>query len=302
MTEASTRESIESLLKDRRNWGRWGADDEVGAVNLITPEKRVAAAGLVRSGRTVSLSLPLPTTPAADNPRPAQHYTKVAERVGDTGVATDFYGVEYHGLVCTHIDALCHTWGADGMWQGRDPKQELTSSGTRFGGIQAWRDGIVTRGVLLDVPAYRGTPYVTADRPVQGNELAAIAASQGVTFEPGDALVVYSGRDRWDRENAPLGTATDRPGLHASCLQFIRDIDCSVLAWDMQDAKPYAWDLAWTVHAVIHTFGVAVVDNCALAPLAAACEAENRYEFMLVVAPLVVLGGTGSPANPLAIF
>ena len=105
--------------------------------------------------------------------------------------------------------------------------------------IHHWKDGIVTRGVLLDVPRHRGEPFVTTDRPVHGWELEDIAREEGVTLEPGDALVVYSGRENWDKENPAWGSIPgDRPGLHASCLKFIRDSDCTVLAWDMMGPFP----------------------------------------------------------------
>jgi kynurenine formamidase len=301
MTEY-TRDDFERLIRDRSNWGRWGDDDEVGAINLITPGKRQAAARLVRSGRSVSLSMPFPTIPAPDNPRPAAHFMRINDRGSGAGAATDYYGVEYHGLICTHIDALSHTWDANGMWQGWKPEETITTNGARRGGIQNWRTGIVTRGVLLNVPASRGTAYVTADEPVHGEELRAIAKAQGVTPEPGDCLVVYSGRQRWNDENPPIGTRPVRPGLHASCLEYIRDIDCALIAWDMQDATPIVGGLPWSVHAAIHAFGVAIIDNCDLEDLAQACAVEGRDEFMLVVAPLIVNGGTGSPANPLAVF
>ncbi|HEX4831095.1 MAG TPA: cyclase family protein [Trebonia sp.] len=301
MTEY-TRADFERLIRERRNWGRWGADDEVGAVNLITPDKRAAAAALVRSGRSVSMSMPFPATPGPDNPKPAAHFMRVADRPEGAGAATDYYGVEYHGLICTHIDALAHTWDANGMWQGWDPAEVISTKGASRGGIQAWSEGIITRGVLLNVPASRGTAYVTAGRPVHADELRAIAAEQGVTLEPGDCLVVYSGRQRWNEENPPIGTQPVRPGLHASCLEYIRDVDCALIAWDMQDATPIEGGMPWSVHAAIHAFGVAIIDNCDLEDLAAACASEGRYEFMLVVAPLIVNGGTGSPANPLAVF
>jgi len=301
MTEY-TREDFERLLRERSNWGRWGKDDEVGAINLVTPEKQAAAARLVRSGRSVSLSMPFPVTPAPDNPRPAAHFMRVNDRPEGSGAATDYYGVEYHGLICTHIDALAHTWDANGMWQGWAPTETITTKGALRGGIQNWSNGIVTRGILLNVPASRGMDYVTADRPVHGEELRAIAKSQGITPEPGDCLVVYSGRQRWNKENPAIGTQPVRPGLHASCLEYIRDVDCALIAWDMQDATPIVDDMPWSVHAAIHAFGIAIIDNCDLENLAEACASEGRYEFMLVVAPLIVNGGTGSPANPLAVF
>jgi kynurenine formamidase len=188
------------------------------------------------------------------------------------------------------------------MWNGRQPDDVVHPSGVRWGGIEQWGSGIVTRGVLLDVPRYRGDPYVTQHRPVHGEELAEICAAQSVEVRPGDALAVYSGREEWDRREASWGSGTSRPGLHASCLSFIRDSDCAVLVWDMMDMLPNGLELSWAVHAAIYAFGVALVDNALLDRLAGACARAQRYEFMFVAAPLPVDGGTGSPLNPLAIL
>ncbi|HLZ28370.1 MAG TPA: cyclase family protein [Chloroflexota bacterium] len=296
-----TKAEVESYLRDRRNWGRWGTDDQVGAVNLITAEKRLRAASLVRSGRAVSLSREFPKTPALNNPTPAQHFMRLLDR-GTGGAAIDYYGVSYHGQASTHLDSLCHVWNADGMWNGHNPDDEIGFEGARWGAVTNWSDGIITRGVLLDVPRFRGQPFVTQDRPIHGWELEDVAAAQGVALEPGDALVVYAGREAWDRVNPIWGSGPSRPGLHASCLPFVRDADASLLVWDMMDHAPNGYDLPWSVHGVIFAYGVGLVDNALLEPLANACAAEGRYEFMLMVLPLVVVGGTGSPANPVALF
>ena len=302
-----------AILRDRRNWGRWGDDDERGTVNLITEEKRRQAAGLVRTGRSVSLSRVFPVDPSPVNPRPALHFMRRADR-GDSGSAADFYGVLYHGTASTHLDALCHLWGPDGIYGGRSPDEVIGIERATFGDVDQYRDGIITRGVLLDVPAYRGEEFVTQDRPVQGDELAAICEQGGFSVEPGDAIVVYSGREAWGRHaGRPWGSGEttsppaedigpDRPGLHASCLQFIRDTDCAVLVWDMMDAFPNGVGVRWSVHAAIYAFGLALVDNALLEPLAQECRASGRHDFMLVVSPLRVVGGTGSPANPLAVL
>ena len=153
MTEnqVPTKAEVMSYLRDDRNWGRWGDKGSAGAINLITPEKRIAAAKLVQNGRTVSLSRPLPVTPPAENPRPAQHYMTVMDRPPG-GAAMDFYGVFYHGTATTHIDALCHVWDDGGMWDGKTPDEILGFSGATYGTVDEWSDGILTRGVLLDVP------------------------------------------------------------------------------------------------------------------------------------------------------
>lgn len=287
----------------RRNWGRWGDDDQQGAANLITPEKRVAAARLVRSGTTVSLSRALATEAGPGNAHPAQHYMKTVRKPGGDGAAVDYYGVNYHGYAITHLDALGHLWLDGQVWNGRAADDVVTTDGLRFGGVEQWSDGLVTRGVLLDVPAHRGAPYVTDDAPVTGDELEAIATAAGVAVEPGDALFVHSGREAWEADHGPLRPdLSPRPGLHASCRSFVRDHDVAILGWDMMDAAPNDHDTHWAMHGVLQAYGVALIDNVRLPELVAACEREHRHDFMVVVAPLRVTGGTGSPVNPVAVL
>ncbi len=287
-----TQEEVESWYTDRRNWGRWGDNDQMGAINLITQEKSVAAAGLVQNGRKVSMSRVF---------EPEQHFIRTNARPGGASSVVDYYGFIYHGQTITHIDALCHMWDTDGMWQGRDPDVEITTQGATFGTIDAWSNGIVTRGVLIDVPKHRGTAYVTSDRPVQGWEIEEIARAQGVDVEPGDALLVYSGKDAYVRGGGTYGGG-DRPGLSVTCAKFIRDHDVALLGWDMMDARPDPYGLAFPVHGVLFNYGVALLDNALLEPLAEACAEEERYEFMFMGLPLNVARGTGSPANPVAMF
>ena len=303
-----TRQEVDSYIRERSNWGRWGKDDQVGAINLITPQKRVAATRLVKTGRSVSLSREFPKEPGPGNAFPAQHWMRTLPR-GRGGFAADYYGIFYHGVQSTHIDALCHTWDENGMWNGREPKGEIGFDGATWGGIEAWSEGIITRGVMLDVPRHRGVPCVTQDAPVHGWELEEICRRRGITLEPGDAICVYSGREAWQAAHPdnPYGRPfcpgpVDRPGLHASCLPFIRDHDVAVLVWDMLDHMPNGYDIPWAVHAAIFAYGIALLDNALLEPLAKVCAEGGRDDFMLVIAPLKVRGGTGSPTNPLAVL
>ena len=291
---------IQAYYEERRNWGRWGDDDEVGALNLITDEKRLEAVALVAQGRTVSMNRPYPKHPGPRNPSPAQHFMR-ASIDGQAGGVVDYYGFIYHGQQMTHLDALCHVWEGGKLWNGRDPQETLQADGARFGDVTAWRQGIVTRGVFLDVVRHRGEPYVAPDRPVHGEELEAIAAAQGVEVRPGDALIVHSGYGAYVTEH-PEPEGSDSPGLHASCAPFVREHDVSILGWDLMDARPNAEGLRWPMHGVLFNFGVALLDNALLEPLAEACAEEGRYEFMFMAHPLRVEGGTGSPVNPIAMF
>ncbi len=298
-----TKAEVDSYLRDRRNWGRWGDKGAAGAINLITPQKRLAALRLVRNGRTVSLSRPLPVGPSVENARPAQHYMWREARANGGGASMDYQGMFYHGTSATHIDALCHVWGADGMWDGKSPDQVIGFQGASYGSIDNWSDGIVTRGVLLDVPKHRRKPYVTMAEPVHGWELEDIAKEEGIRMEPGDAVIVFSGRDAYAKDhNGIWGGLPERPGLHSSCLPFLRDNDASLLVWDMMDAQPNDYQLAWGVHLAIAAYGIALVGNALLEPLAQTCAQEGRYEFMLSINPLKVIGGTGSLVNPIAMF
>jgi kynurenine formamidase len=291
-----------------RQWGRWGQDDERGAVNLVTPAKICEATALVSLGESHSLSRPFPVTPAENNPHPAQHYLR-ARRRGDHGEGSvvDYIGVACHGKATTHIDALCHVWNHDGMWNGRDAAETVDSDGVRHGGIESWSSGIITRGVLLDVAADRPGGYIDYDSPVTGDELAARADAIG-GVRPGDALVIHSGREAWDRtHDRPWGSALadgshKLPGLHSSCLDFFKESDCCMVVWDMMDAVPNEFGVPHCTHASIFSLGIALLDNALIEPLAHRCRELDRHDFMICVAPLVIVGGTGSPVNPLAVL
>jgi kynurenine formamidase len=308
---APTEDALRDLLDKRANWTRWGADDQRGALNLITAAKRVQAARLVQDGRSVSLSMPL--TPNVDG-RPGAACCEVStiDRGGGSGAALDHFSVSYHGFATTHVDALCHVWQDGVMWNGRSADEHVADDGVRWGGIENWAEGIFTRGVLADIPALREAPYVVPEEPVHGWELEAALARHGLTPGPGDALVVRSGRAEWNAANAPWETHGPRfddpdaggvrPGLHASCMEFIRDTDVAVLVWDMLDLTPSGYALPWSVHNVIPAFGLALLDNADLTELSQACTEAGRWEFLLTAAPLRVVGGTGSPINPVAVL
>ena len=300
---------VRRTLTERSNWGRWGSDDQAGTVNLLTDEKRLADLAVVREGRCFSLAHDIVPNVATESGAPTCALSTHELKPGSTA-AMDHFGLSYHGFTTTHLDALCHIALDGQVWNGRAAADELQPGGARWADVTAWSSGIVTRAVLLDVPHHRGTDFVAADAPVHGDELDDLVAARGLTLHPGDAVLVHSGRTAWSAANGPwesvgprwvdMAAQGVRPGLHASCMEFLRDHDVSVLLWDMLDLSPSGYSYAWSVHGSIAAFGLAVIDNVASDELAADCRQRDRWEFLLTVAPLRVRGGTGSPVNPLA--
>ncbi len=302
--QAPSREQARAWLKENNNWGRWGPDDQVGALNLITPQKRIDAAKKVRTGRAISLARDLETAPGAQNPQPVQHFVRWFERApGEGGGAGDYVAFHVHGYQNTHIDALCHGWGDRGMWNGRSHEVEVTPRGSKFGGIEHWRDGLTTRGVLLDVVRHRKTKHVAFNEPVHAKELEEIAEEQNIKIEPGDAIVIHCGRDALEESNPDWNPISDpHPGLSITSLRFFKENDIAALFWDLMDVQPFEIGWPYVPHAALHELGVALIDNCSLSELSEACWEIGHYDFMLTVAPLRLVGGTGFPVNPIALL
>jgi hypothetical protein len=299
-----TEEEVATYFETCSNWGRWGADDNAGTINLITPEKRREAASMVQTGRAVSLARPWNTVGGPGNWNPAQHFV----RTWPQG-CVDYIGISYHGYATTHIDALCHIFWEGQMWNGKDSR-DVTSGGARSGHVAAWSNGITTRGVLLDIPRLRGTDYVDIEHPVRGYELEAAAAAEGIELRPGDAVCVYSGREKYyaAHPDAVPGMPPS-PGLHVDTIPAFKANDSAVLVWDFMDASPAGYKLfegraaGGPVHVLAIVYlGLPLLDNSILQPLSEACAEERRWEFMLTVNPLHISGGTGSPVNPIAVF
>jgi kynurenine formamidase len=280
------------------NWGRWGPDDELGTLNFITAQKRAAAAREVRSGRVVSLAHDLNTQTQPNNPRPAVHMMLQA-----SGSSGDFIGVAYHGIATSHIDALCHIFWEGKMYNGRS-STEVTPQGALKNSVHAWRDGIVSRGVLLDVAGTQGRQWLEATDAIHVEDLEAAERAGGVRVEEGDILLVRTGQ--WARMQAEGWESFGMPrtGLAADCLPWLRERRIAVYGGDCFDATPSGYEkMRMPLHSVgIVAMGLPLLDNLSMEPLAVACREEGRHSFLLTVAPLRIRGGTGSPVNPIAMF
>ncbi len=310
MSETVDRAWMERVFEETKNWGRWGRDDERGALNLITDKRRAAAAALVRDGVPVSCARDFAVEPAVDNPHPALH---MMTQAGDDCTAeaegfestTDFIGIAFHGMATTHLDALCHVAVSRKLYNGVDVT-EVKSTGARRNDVMAARDGIVGRGVLLDIPRLRGVDWLELDVTLGPEDLEAAEREQGVRVEEGDILLVSKGRDARRREHGPWVPMDGMAGLGPTCVPWLHERDVAVLGSDgISDALPGTGIEDWFVpihQCCLAGMGVHLLDNLLLEDLSAACAARDRWEFFFVVTPLRVHGGTGSPVNPVAIF
>jgi len=298
MPELPPQARVEGYFKELNNWGRWGDADQRGTVNLITPAKRAAAQSLIRTGRTVSLARDLGPQPAL-----MYHATFPSQRER-ADVVLDRFDLVYHGFSVTHVDALCHV-GWDGqLYNGRPFAQSLSAAGATWCAIDALFDGITTRGVLLDVAAGRNEGFVTVGNPVTPRDLDAAAARAGVRVEAGDVVVVRSGQEPFERANPDwVPRVSPHPGLHLSCLEWFREHDIAAISWDMMDERPSGYPgFGMSTHLAIPFLGLALVDNTYPERLAKACAEEGRHEFLFTAMPLRLVGATGAPAHPIAIF
>ena len=309
-----TEQEVLGYFDSCSNWGKWGPDDQLGAINHITPEKRKQAAGLVREGVTVGCARPLKKEMAPDVANPLLHYMAGSgecfagqpNEPGKLQSSSDFFGIAFHGLTVTHVDSLAHVFWNGKMYNGIPAERITTREGAQDGSIDLLREGIVTKGVLLDIPKVRGVKWMDWSESLTPDDLEAAERELGVTVEPGDVLFTRFGvLRRRDEEGPTQRIIRERPGYHAACLPWFHRRQISMLGSDgAQDAVPSGYEqVAMPIHQVgIVAMGLWLIDNANLEDLAAACERYGRWEFMLAIAPLRLHNGTGSPINPVAAF
>jgi kynurenine formamidase len=294
-----TAAQYESWKKDLSNWGRWGKDDQIGALNLITAAKRKEAAALVKEGFSVSLAGDADTVKAVDNPFPYEHEM--------LAIGNDRIGVRYHGIAHCHIDSLAHINENGVFYNGYKPDADaVLKGGHQKNSIHNLKNGIFTRGILLDIPRLKGVPYLEPGTPIYVEDLEAWERRAGVKVAAGDALFVRTGVwarrqavGPWLRGRAEGGKSA---GLDPSVIPWIKQRDIAILGSDHpQYVSPS--NLRGAIHdfALVH-LGVHLFDNCDLEALGDAAAARNRWEFLLTAAPLPIRGGTGSPTNPIGTF
>jgi kynurenine formamidase len=289
---------FDTMFQQVKNWGRWGTDDQLGAANLITEATRQRAAALVKIGLTVSLAHNPLTEKADDNALPFEHSM-------NKGFTTDTYRVSYHGYSHSHLDALCHILYRDQTYNGYARADINTEAGCTKLGIDTLKQGVITRGILVDIPRLKGLPYLEPGTAIYQEDVEAWEKQAGVKIGPGDALLLRTGR--WARrdELGPWAVGRNAAGFHASIAPWLKARGVAFLGSDA--ASEVMPSLVEGVNLPVHTLvitalGINILDNQDLERLSETAARLKRWAFMLTINPLPVTGGTGSPLNTLATF
>jgi len=301
---AVTEATIDRWMTELSNWGRWGKDDQLGAINLITPAKRKQAAALVRDGVSVSLAHETLKEKAPDNSSPFSH-TMTMNGVDNPGqFSVDQYSVLYHGWAHTHMDSLCHIFYKGKMYNGF-PQQSVTKAGAGKLAIANFKNGIFSRGILMDIPRLKGVPYLEPGTPIYPEDLEAWEKKAGLKITAGDVIFIRTGRWARRAEKGAWDLPNKAAGLHASCARWLKQRDIAMLGSDAgSDVQPSGIpNVTHPIHLLtLIAMGVPIFDNCDLEAVSAEAAKRNRFEFLVTAAPIAVPGGTGSPLNPIAVF
>jgi kynurenine formamidase len=307
-TPLTTEDYLEYVTRFN-NWGRWGIDDQLGTLNFIDNIKRTEAAQSVRAGNTVSCGRALNIRPGADNWFPSRfHLTKdrgLRWKDGFLTSAQDYIAVVSHGFVETHIDALCHVHTHDGkMYNGRSTL-DITTYGSKSNSIEFWKDGIISRGVFYDIPRLRNNEYIIPEQPIQGWELEDFSSKYNITPKKGDIVIINCGRDKYYQNNRTASREWGRkPGLDPSVLEFFYKYNAALLGSDFDEAPiNEIYPTQIPIHAIANPYmGLPTLWNLDLNRLKEKCNELNRNDFLFIVTPLIITGGTGSIVNPVAVF
>jgi len=292
-----TAATVENWMTELSNWGRWGRGDQLGALNLITPAKRVEAAKLVKTGVSVSLAHNYSVNPDLGLPPPFDQEISMLNTPGE--YVMERVSFSYHGGIHSHLDALCHV-----LWQGKMyngfSKSDVNEDGCQKLGIANVKQGILTRGILMDIPRLKGVDYLPPGTAVYIEDLEAWEEQTGVHVSSGDVIFVRTGR--WA---TPGSAGSGSAGLHASVAPWLRERDVAIVGGDYaNDAIPSdVQGVFLPIHQLtIVAMGVRLFDNLDLEALAEEAVRQGRWEFMLSASPIPVEGGVGSPMNPIATF
>jgi len=314
MGELPTGNDVLGYFDTLSNWGRWGEDDELGTLNNITDDVRRTAARAVRHGRSVSCAWEVgvpegmerstTTCPCAADMPGAENMPAAFRHDRRWGFSNEQLGFVFHGNTTTHLDSPCHIFWDGAMYNGRSHELVDATTGSAWAAVTAAANGIVTRGVLLDVARAREVSSLEPGQGVFPADLEEAERRQGVRVRSGDAVLLRTGYGRVRHEGG-AATGFEQAGWHASCLPWLHEREVALIGADTpQDVQPSGYDeVLMPVHAVsLVAMGLWLLDNCDLEACAATAVELGQWDFQLAVAPVRFAGTSGSPVNPIATF
>ena len=310
-----TQDDVLGYFDSLSNWGRWGDDDELGTLNHITADVRRAAAQAVRHGTSVSCAWEMAapagmersTTAfscAADMPGAEDMPLAGFHRDRRWGFSSEQLSFTFHGNTHTHVDSPCHIFWDGTMYNGRSYSLVDAAEGSAWAAVTAAANGMVTRGVLLDIPKVRDVPWLEPGQGVFPDDLEDAEHRQGVRVRPGDAVLLRTGHGRVRHEEGDKANFM-QAGWHASCLPWLHEREVALIGADSpQDVQPSGYeDVLMPVHAVsLVAMGLWLLDNCDLEACATTAAELEQWDFLLAIAPIRFAGSSGSPVNPIATF
>jgi kynurenine formamidase len=307
-------QEIRSFGDRLSNWGAWGPDDEIGALNYAGVARVVRAAGLVQTGEVISLSIPIQTGVGPQdgsigrfNPVHTMTWTGNPPGPIDMGAGADFCD----GLIVmptqgtTQWDALCHTFYDGKIYNGRRAA-DIGPQGSPHAHIAQATERFVGRGVLLDVAGLLDVQALDTDYSITSADLSACCARQGVDVGEGDFVLIRTGMMSRVRSDDWTAFRGPQPGLEYQALEWCHEHRIAAIASDNTSVEVYLKESLRGIVAPLHRvalrdMGLHLGELWSLEELALACSGDERYDFMLVAQPLRIVGGSGSPVNPLAI-
>jgi len=289
-----TKAMWEGWMKNQTNWGRWGKEDQLGAMNLVTPAKAKQALALAREGTVVSLAHK-PVIIPKSKPDGISYLEIKLNWLKDSEFTIEDQQVAFHGSSFTHMDALCHGDYNGTTYNGYPVKEVITETGCTKLAIDNLAGGIVTRGIVIDIPQLKGVKVLPPGTHVYPADIEAFEKMAGLKIGPGDAIFMHTGR--WS------STAPQHAGYDITVGPWLRERGVSIVSSDaIQDVSTIEGLTLPLHHYMLVGLGINIIDNADLEKAVETARRLKRWEFMLTVLPVAVPGGTGFPVNPIAIF
>ncbi len=281
---------VKGYLRSLSNWGRWGTADQLGTIPIVTD--------ITADTTFQPLRFMVDSGEGRDTASPERNL----ERRG----ASEFIGMVFHGYTITHVDTPAHYFWEGKLYNGRSCSLVTSREGATVESVDLLHDGVVSRGVLLDVARTRSIPWMEPGEGVMPADLEAAERAAGVRVEPGDILLVRTGYYARRLAEGPVHPLrAGSPALHVACCPWLRERGVAMIGTDTHnDISPPPYPaMGNSFHVVsLVAMGLWLIDNANLEDLARACGEHGRWEFLLTVAPLRLRNVTGSPVNPIAVF